>query len=71
MAKPRRLVAPSEEALGAGGTTTASAARATRPRVATMNKKYNNPLAISVGQRHQGQDPLEAILHDAPTINLR
>ncbi|RLM87220.1 uncharacterized protein C2845_PM04G15460 [Panicum miliaceum] len=37
-----------EEAPGAGGTTTASAMRATRSRVATMNEKYNNPLATSV-----------------------
>jgi hypothetical protein len=50
MVIPRWLVAPLEEATGAGGTTTASAMRATRPRVAIMKKKYNNPLATSVGQ---------------------
>jgi hypothetical protein len=50
MVKQRRLVTPLEEALGVGGTTTASATRATRLCVATMNKKYNNPLATSVVQ---------------------
>jgi hypothetical protein len=50
MAKPCRSIAPLEEALGAGGTTTASATRATRSHVATMNRKYNNPLATSVVQ---------------------
>jgi hypothetical protein len=29
---------------------TAGAMRATHPRVATMNKKYNNPLATTVVQ---------------------
>jgi hypothetical protein len=42
---PRWLVAPLEEATGVGGTTTTSEIRATHPRVAIMNKKYNNPLA--------------------------
>jgi hypothetical protein len=50
MTKLRRSVAPPEEILEAGGTTTASATRATRPCVATMNKRYNNPLATSVVQ---------------------
>jgi hypothetical protein len=50
MAKPRWSVTHPEEALEAGGTTTASATRATRSRVATMNKRSNNPLAISVVQ---------------------
>jgi hypothetical protein len=51
MVIPRWSVAPPEEATGVGGMTTASATRVTRPRVATTNKKYNNPLATSVGQR--------------------
>jgi hypothetical protein len=50
MVIPRWSVAPLKEAMGVEGTTTASAMRATRPRVATMNKKYNNPLETSVEQ---------------------
>jgi hypothetical protein len=50
MVIPRWLVTPPEETLVAGGTITASAIRATRSCVATMNKKYNNPLATSVVQ---------------------
>jgi ABC-type sugar transport system substrate-binding protein len=50
MAKPLQLVAPPQEALEARGTTTARAMRATHPRVATMNKRYNNPLTTSVVQ---------------------
>jgi hypothetical protein len=50
MVIPRWSVAPLEEITGVGGMTTASAMRATRPRVATTKKKYNSPLATSVGQ---------------------
>jgi hypothetical protein len=47
--------------------------------MATMNKKYNNPLATSVGQsttakhggKHHGQDLVEANHHDAPTVDVR
>jgi hypothetical protein len=41
---PRWLVAPLEEAMGIGGTTTASAMRATPPRVATMNNLHDAPI---------------------------
>jgi CTP:molybdopterin cytidylyltransferase MocA len=58
----RWLVAPPEEAPGAGGRTTASAMRATHPCVATMNKKYNNPLATSVVQG------IKAKIHSRPTF---
>jgi hypothetical protein len=51
-----------EEAPGAGGTTTTSAMRATRPRVVTMNKKYNNPLATSVVQS------IKTKIHSRPTF---
>jgi hypothetical protein len=53
---------PLEEAPGAGGTTTASATRATRPCAATMNKKYNNLLATSVVQG------IKAKLHSRPAF---
>jgi hypothetical protein len=39
-----RLAAPQDDAPGTGGTTIART-KATSPRVATLNKKYNNPLA--------------------------
>jgi hypothetical protein len=48
MAKPCWSAAPTKETPEARGTTTASATRATHPRVATMNKKYNNALATSM-----------------------
>jgi hypothetical protein len=64
MVIPRWSVAPLEEALGAGGTTTASAARATHPRVATMNKKYNKPLTTSMGQG------IKAKIHSRPTFTM-
>jgi hypothetical protein len=66
MEKPRRLVATPEEALEAGGTTTASATRATRPRVATMNKRCNNPLATSVVQGIKAKIHSSAIFMMAP-----
>jgi hypothetical protein len=50
MVIPHWSVAPLVEATGVGGTTTTSAMRVTHPRVATTNKKYNNPLATSMGQ---------------------
>jgi hypothetical protein len=62
MVKPHRSVAPSEEAPGAGGTTTASAMRATHTRAATMNKKYNNPLTTSVVQA------IKAKIHTRPAF---
>jgi hypothetical protein len=55
-------VAPPEEAMGVGGMTTTSATRATRPRMTTMNKKYNNPLATS------GAQGIKAKIHLRPTF---
>jgi hypothetical protein len=46
----RWSIAHLEEATGVRGTTTASAMRATRPHVTTMNKKYKNPLATTGAQ---------------------
>jgi hypothetical protein len=62
MAIPRWLVAPPEEAMGARGMTTASASTATRPRVAIMNKRYNNPLATSMVKG------IKAKIHSSPAI---
>jgi pyruvate/2-oxoglutarate/acetoin dehydrogenase E1 component len=50
MVIPRWSVTPLEEAMGVGGMTTANAMRATRPCVATMNKKYNNTLTTSAAE---------------------
>jgi hypothetical protein len=57
-------LAPPEEAPGAGGTTITNAMRATRPRVSTMNKKYNNPLATSVVRG------IKAKIHSRPTFMM-
>jgi hypothetical protein len=62
MVIPSWSIAPLEEAPGAEGMTTTSKTRATRPHVATMNKKYNNPLATSVGQG------IKAKIHSRPTF---
>jgi hypothetical protein len=62
MAKPHWSVAPLKEAPRARGTTTASTTRATRPCEATMNKKYNNPLAPSVVQG------IKAKIHSRPAF---
>jgi hypothetical protein len=61
MPKP---LAPLEEAPGAEGTTTASIMWATHPRVATMNKKYNNLLATSVVQG------IKAKIHSRPAFTM-
>jgi hypothetical protein len=61
----RRLVTPLEEALGTGGMTIASATRARSPRLATSNKKYNNPLAHLAKGAMQG---LKAKLHPRPAF---
>jgi hypothetical protein len=62
MVIPRWSVAPLEEALLVGGTTTARSTRATSPHVATMNKKYNSPLATCEGQG------IKAKIHLRPTF---
>jgi hypothetical protein len=63
----RRSAAPLEEASGTGGTTITSATRATSPRVATSNNKYNNPLAnLATGVT---QD-LKAKLHPRPAFTM-
>jgi hypothetical protein len=43
---------------------TASAMRATHPRVATMNKKYNNPLATSMVQG------IKTKIHSRPAFTM-
>jgi hypothetical protein len=57
--------APLEEAPGTGGTTIASATSATSPRVATVDKRYNNPLAHLATSVTQG---LKAKLHPRPAF---
>jgi hypothetical protein len=53
--------------LRTGGTTVASATRATRPHVTTMNKKYNNLLANLATSMVQG---LRAKLHSRPAFTM-
>jgi hypothetical protein len=60
-----RSVAPPDEAPGTGGTTIASATRATSPCVATSNKKYNNLLAYLATSVMLG---LKAKLHPWPAF---
>jgi hypothetical protein len=54
-----------EEAPGTGGMTVASATRATSPRMATLNKKYNNLLANLATSMAQG---LKAKPHPRPAF---
>jgi hypothetical protein len=65
MSTLRRLVAPPEEASGTGGTTIASATRATSSHVAMSSKKYNNLLTYLATSMTQG---LKAKLHPQPAF---